>query len=134
LFLDSRTTPQSIAAREAERIGVPNAVRDVFIDHDLDRASVLRALERTERIAREHGHAVVIGHPHDVTLEALKIWLPRLEARDIALVPISAIVARRSCASGIVLVADACARYAVAATAPERGARTPAVTARSPRT
>jgi hypothetical protein len=134
LFLDSRTTPQSIAAREAERIGVPNAVRDVFIDHDLDRASVLRALERTERIAREHGHAVVIGHPHDVTLEALKIWLPRLEARDIALVPISAIVARRSCASGIVLVADACARYAVAATAPERGARAPAVTARSPRT
>jgi polysaccharide deacetylase 2 family uncharacterized protein YibQ len=135
LFLDSRTTPQSIAAREAERIGVPNAVRDVFIDHDLDRASVLRALERAERIARQHGHAVVIGHPHDVTIEALRIWLPRLEARDIALAPVSAIVARRSCASGILLVADACARYAVAATAAERGMRAaPAVTARSPRT
>jgi hypothetical protein len=62
---------------------------------------------------------VVIGHPHDVTIEALKIWLPRLEARDIALVPISAIVGRSSCASGMLLVADACARYAVAATAAE---------------
>ena len=135
LFLDSRTTPQSIAAREAERIGVPNAARDVFLDHDLDRASVLHELERAERVARHHGHAVVIGHPHDVTIEALKIWLPRLEARHIALVPISAIAARRSCASGILLVADACARYAVAATAAERGGRAaPAVTARSPRT
>ena len=44
LFLDSRTTPQSIAAREAERIGVPHAQRDVFIDNDLDRGSVLREL------------------------------------------------------------------------------------------
>ena len=119
LFLDSRTTPQSIAGREAERMGVPHAQRDVFIDNDLDRGSVLRALESAERIARHHGHAVVIGHPHDVTIEALKTWLPTLEARDIALVPISAIVARRSCAGGILLVADACARHAVAATAAE---------------
>jgi uncharacterized protein len=119
LFLDSRTTPQSVAAREAERMGVPHAQRDVFIDHDVDRATVLRALQRAERIARSHGHAVVIGHPHDVTLEALRTWLPQLEARGIALAPISAIVARQSCASGILLVAEACARYAVAATAVE---------------
>jgi hypothetical protein len=59
---------------------------------------------------------VAIGHPHDVTIEALKRWLPSLDARGIALVPVSTVVARRSCASGIVLVADACARYAVAAT------------------
>jgi hypothetical protein len=119
LFLDSRTTPQSIAGREAERMGVPHAQRDVFIDNDLDRGSVLRALESAERIARHHGHAVVIGHPHDVTIEALKTWLPTLEARDIALVPISAIVARQSCAGGILLVADVCARHAVAASAAE---------------
>ena len=119
LFLDSRTTPQSVAAREAERVGVPHTHRDVFIDNDLDRASVLRALERAEQIARHHGHAVAIGHPHAVTIQALEAWLPTLAARDIALVPISAIVARSSCASGMLLVADACARYAVAATAAE---------------
>jgi uncharacterized protein len=127
LFLDSRTTPQSVAAREAARIGVPHALRDVFIDHDLDRASVLRELERAARIARDQGHAVAIGHPHDVTIAALEAWLPTLEARDIALVPISAIVARRSCASGTLLVANACARYAV-------GSPAPAVTAPTPRT
>jgi polysaccharide deacetylase 2 family uncharacterized protein YibQ len=119
LFLDSRTSPHSVAAREAERSGVPHTHRDVFIDHDLDRASILRALERAEQIARHHGHAVAIGHPHQVTIQTLESWLPTLEARGIALVPISAIVARRSCASGILLVANACARYALAATAAE---------------
>jgi polysaccharide deacetylase 2 family uncharacterized protein YibQ len=119
LFLDSRTSPQSVAARAAAHLGVPHAERDVFIDNDLGHASVLRQLERAERIARFHGHTVAIGHPHDVTIEALKAWLPQLEARGIALAPISAIVARQSCASGILLVAEACARYAVAATATE---------------
>jgi polysaccharide deacetylase 2 family uncharacterized protein YibQ len=116
LFLDSRTTPASVAAREAERMQVPFAERDVFIDNDLDLGSVLRELTRAEHIARHKGYAVAMGHPHDVTIEALKRWLPGLDGRGIALVPISAIVARRSCASGIFLVGDACAHYTVAET------------------
>ncbi len=117
LFLDSRTTSDSVAAREAERMGVPSAERDVFIDNDLDVQSVLRELTHAEHIARHKGHAVALGHPHDVTIEALKRWLPSLDARGIALVPISAIVARQSCASGIILVGNACTRYAVAESA-----------------
>jgi polysaccharide deacetylase 2 family uncharacterized protein YibQ len=116
LFLDSRTTPHSVAGRAAARMGVPYAERDVFIDNELNVASVLQELARAEHIARSRGHAVAIGHPHESTIEALKTWLPTLEARDIALVPISTIVARRSCAAGHLLVADTCARYAVAAT------------------
>jgi polysaccharide deacetylase 2 family uncharacterized protein YibQ len=116
LFLDSRTTRDSVAAREAQRMQVPFAERDVFIDNQLDLQSVLRELTHAEHIARHQGYAVAMGHPHDVTIEALRRWLPSLDARGIALVPISAIVARRSCASGIILVGDACARYAVAET------------------
>jgi polysaccharide deacetylase 2 family uncharacterized protein YibQ len=116
LFLDSRTAPDSVAAREAKRMQVPFAERDVFIDNDLDLQGVLRELTHAEHIARHQGYAVAMGHPHDVTLEALKRWLPSLDARGIALVPISAIVARQSCANGIVLVGNACARYAVAET------------------
>jgi polysaccharide deacetylase 2 family uncharacterized protein YibQ len=116
LFLDSRTTADSVAAREAERMQVPFAKRDVFIDNDLDLSSVLRGLAHAEGIARRQGYAVAMGHPHDVTIEALKRWLPGLDARGIALVPISAIVARQSCASGIMLVGNACTRYAVAQT------------------
>ena len=114
LFLDSRTTPASVAAREAERLHVPFAERDVFIDNDLELDAVLRELAHAENIARRQGHALAMGHPHDVTIEALKRWLPGLDARGIALVPISAIVARHSCANGLILVGNACERYAVA--------------------
>ena len=114
LFLDSRTTRESIAAREAQRSQVPFAQRDVFIDNDLELSSVLRALAHAENIARRQGHAVAMGHPHDVTIEALKRWLPGLDVRGVALVPISAIVARQSCADGLILVGNACEHYAVA--------------------
>jgi hypothetical protein len=117
LFLDSRTTSDSVAAREAERMHVPFAERDVFIDNDLDLPSVLRELAHAENIARRRGYAVAMGHPHAVTIEALRRWLPALDSRGIALVPISAIVARHSCASGVILVGNACARYATAETA-----------------
>jgi len=111
LFLDSRTASQSVAAREARRLQVPYAERDVFLDNELDLDAVLRQLALTERIARLKGQAVAIGHPHAVTIAALRRWLPTLEARGFALAPISAIVARRSCAEGIVAMTDACARY-----------------------
>ena len=114
LFLDSRTSSESVAAREAERMRVPFAKRDVFIDNDLEVTSVLRELAHAENIARRQGHAVAMGHPHDVTIEALKRWLPGLDVRGVALVPISAIVARQSCADGLILVGNACEHYAVA--------------------
>jgi uncharacterized protein len=117
LFLDSRTAPGSVAAREAERSHVPFAKRDVFIDNELELTSVLRELTHAENIARHRGYAVAIGHPHDVTIEALKRWLPTLDARGVALVPISAIAARQSCASGLMLVGNACDRYAAAQSA-----------------
>jgi polysaccharide deacetylase 2 family uncharacterized protein YibQ len=115
LFLDSRTTPRSVAADEAARHGVPHTVRDVFLDSPF--VSFEQQTARVEQIAMQRGVAVAIGHPHRATIEALSRWLPTLEAKGIALVPISAIVARQSCASGIVLVGNACTRFAVAQTA-----------------
>jgi hypothetical protein len=111
LFLDSRTTAKSVAAHEAQRLGVPHAARDVFLDNELGLDYVRHQLAQTEQIARRRGSAVAIGHPHDVTIEALRGWLPTLEERGFALVPISAVVARESCASGLLASLSACGRY-----------------------
>jgi uncharacterized protein len=113
LFLDSRTTGASVAAAEARRLGVPHATRDVFLDNDIDAPHIERRLAELERIARRHDMAVAIGHPHDATIAALRRWLPTLEAKGFALVPISTIVARRACAQG--LVADVCGSLHLAA-------------------
>jgi len=111
LFLDSRTTSKSVAAREAQRLGVPHTERDVFLDNELGLDYVRRQLGQTEQLARRRGSAVAIGHPHDVTIEALRGWLPTLEERGFALVPISTVVARESCANGLLTSASACGRY-----------------------
>jgi polysaccharide deacetylase 2 family uncharacterized protein YibQ len=90
---------------------VAHAARDVFLDNDLDLASIRRQLALTERIARRRGSAVAIGHPHDATIEALRGWLPSLERRGFVLVPISSIVARESCADGLLTSPTACGLY-----------------------
>ncbi|MSP68623.1 MAG: divergent polysaccharide deacetylase family protein [Alphaproteobacteria bacterium] len=95
LFLDSRTSVQSLGRQSAERHGVPNAVRNVFLDNDHDAGRIRRQIETLESEARHYGCAVGIGHPHPATLEELERWLPTLAARGFQLVPVSAIVDRR---------------------------------------
>jgi polysaccharide deacetylase 2 family uncharacterized protein YibQ len=93
LYLDSLTSPGTVGAALAERLGVPYAKRDIFIDNEPEnRAAIRRQLVRLERLAARTGRAVGIAHPHDVTLEELARWLPEVQARGFRLVPISAVV------------------------------------------
>jgi len=96
LFLDSVTTADSVGAAMAARAGVPFAQRDVFLDNAWkDPAAIARQLKRVERLARERGYAVAIGHPHRATLDALAAWIPQVRRRGFQLVPVSAIVRHR---------------------------------------
>ena len=91
-FLDSKTIATSIAADVAAFYGVPFAVRDVFLDHEDTPAFVAKALRSTERIARDHGSAIAIGHPKKNTMVALAKWIPTLKARGFDLVPLSELI------------------------------------------
>jgi uncharacterized protein len=91
-FLDSKTSPESVAADVAAGLQVPFAERNVFLDHDPEPAAVGRALASALRIAREAGQAIAIGHPHASTLAALATWLPEAARQGIEIVPVSALV------------------------------------------
>lgn len=95
LFVDSRTSPRSVARSVAQHLAVPFAERNVFLDDDPSADAVRRQLAELERIALKQGYAVAIGHPRDATLAALEQWLPGLAAHGFVLVPVSAIVRRR---------------------------------------
>jgi len=95
LFLDSRTSAATVVPQLAHEFELPVLRRDVFLDHDPSTAAIQAALAGTEEAARRHGHAIAIGHPRDETLAALADWLPGLAARGFALVPVSALAARR---------------------------------------
>lgn len=92
LFLDSLTTQNSVGGELARRYGVPLATRQVFLDNEMKVPAVAAQLAHTEALARKFGAAIAIGHPHDATIEALTAWLPTLEAKGFALVPVSTIV------------------------------------------
>jgi len=92
LYVDSITTQDTVGYRMARSMGVPNVTRDVFLDHDQRPEAIAKALARTEKIARNRGIAVAIGHPHDATIAELARWIPLLAERGIQLVPVSAIV------------------------------------------
>ncbi len=95
LFLDSWTNKRSYGIKLARENGVPSAVRDVFIDHDIDAAMIGKRLRQLESIARRRGFAIGIGHPYDLTTKLLPVWMAEAKARGIQFVPISTIVQRR---------------------------------------
>jgi len=96
MFLDSRTTAQSVGDQLAQEMGVPSIVRHVFLDDDESLESVRRKLAETEAVARRQGFVVAIGHPHEATLQALGEWLPGLQAKGLALAPATAVLRKRN--------------------------------------
>lgn len=99
LFLDSRTTAGSVGEALAAEAGVPHATRHVFLDNIQSEAEARTRLMELERIAKARGAAIAIGHPHPTTLAVLREWLPTAAGRGLALVPLSAIVARNMSAA-----------------------------------
>ena len=90
LFLDSLTSPKSVAYATAREFGVKAAKRDVFLDNESDNAEYIHGqLEELTRIARDHGWAIGIGHPHPATINALRTWIAEANRQGITIVPLS---------------------------------------------
>jgi polysaccharide deacetylase 2 family uncharacterized protein YibQ len=92
-FIDSYTSPASIAYDIALENGVPAARRDIFLDNEKSAENIMQEFERLKREARRRGYAIAIGHPNAVTLAFLERVLPGLFDEGFELVPVSRIVA-----------------------------------------
>jgi uncharacterized protein len=77
-FLDSRTTPDSVAERVARAAGVPSLRREVFLDTVDEPDAVRRQLAEAISSANAEGRAVAIGHVHAVTIAVLAAELGSL--------------------------------------------------------
>jgi uncharacterized protein len=93
-FIDSYTTPESVALRIAGEQGVSAARRDVFLDDDRSPSALEHEFDRLKSLARERGRAIAIGHPYSETLDMLERELPTLTEEGYELVPVSSIVAQ----------------------------------------
>ena len=70
-FIDSRTTAATKAPKVLKNFGLPYIARDVFLDHHMDKPYVLEQIKKAIEVAKRHGTAIAIGHPHKNTLQAL---------------------------------------------------------------
>ena len=75
-FLDSRTSPLSVAHAQALDAGLASIRRDIFLDNETHTESIYLQFRIWLNRAREHGSAIAIGHPHTQTLEVLRANLP----------------------------------------------------------
>jgi polysaccharide deacetylase 2 family uncharacterized protein YibQ len=107
MFLDSRTSPDSVAEDAARKHHLLTTHRDVFIDNDESPAAVQKEIARIEAIAKHYGTAIAIGHPKHVTLTALELWLPTIKDKGFDLVPLSRIIETRNAGRADVATAEA---------------------------
>lgn len=80
-YMDSVTSPTSVAPEAAHTAGVPLYRRAVFLDNVRNVRAILGQLKTAERHALKHGRAIAIGHPYTETLEALKLWAKERDPR-----------------------------------------------------
>jgi len=70
-FIDSRTTAETKAPQVLKNFGLNYVSRDVFLDHKMEKSYILEQIKKAVEVAKRHGTAIAIGHPHAITLMAL---------------------------------------------------------------
>jgi len=71
-FVDSFTSPRSVAYEVAKVQGLPAACRSVFLDNNKDKSEIQAQFEKAIDVAKRRGSAIAIGHVYLETLEVLE--------------------------------------------------------------
>jgi len=91
-FVDSKTTPKSVAWRQAKKVGMAGVKRDVFLDHELNIKAIHQQFLAVIKRAKSQGFAVLIAHPHSLSIRYLERNLAKLAQNNVELVKLSSIV------------------------------------------
>jgi polysaccharide deacetylase 2 family uncharacterized protein YibQ len=95
-FIDSVTSGRSVCGEVASELHIPFEARDVFLDNEQNYAYVAGQIEVLISVAKRHGKAIAICHPHPVTVQVLADKVPGLKARGVAVVRVSELVKDRN--------------------------------------
>lgn len=92
IFVDSVTSPRSIAARVASEMQIRTAARQVFLDNEDEETAIRRQVLHLITLARQRKEAVAIGHAHRLTATVLQGMLAEFDRQGVEIVPVSTIV------------------------------------------
>lgn len=85
-FVDSRTIGNSKAPEIFKKYNIQLLSRDVFLDNSLNKSEIREQLRKAVGVAKKHGYAIAIGHPHKSTLEVLRDSRDLLEGIELVYV------------------------------------------------
>ncbi len=91
-FIDSRTTPDTVAETCARELGIPTASRSIFLDNDPEPEAIRAQATALVEMAESGVPAIGICHFRASTARLLPEILRLLEARGVALVHASELV------------------------------------------
>lgn len=91
-YAEDGSSPQSIAGQTARNMALPYIGADVVIDANPTRAAIAEALAELEELAVRHGRALGVASGLPAGIEEIADWIQGLEARGIAVVPVTALV------------------------------------------
>jgi len=94
-FVDSRTSPDSVAGKLAKQYNIPTLSRHVFLDNEQSYEYVDKAFQKTLNISKKTGFALAIGHPYPSTVSYLEAAIPKLAEQGYQLVPVSYVLAQK---------------------------------------
>ncbi|WP_084546008.1 divergent polysaccharide deacetylase family protein [Marinomonas profundimaris] len=94
-FIDSLTSPKSVARKTAQEYGLKTVSRDVFLDNIRTEQAIDKQFSRLIKLAKRHGSALAIGHPYPETMAYLKKRLHHLERDGVRLVHLSDVLVVR---------------------------------------
>ena len=93
IFVDSRTSGHSKVKKITRAFRDRYIARDIFIDNIHTISAIHKQLKKAVRVAKKKGYCVAIGHPHKVTMKALRNAKNLL--KDVELVYIDTIYKKR---------------------------------------
>ena len=98
-FVDSRTSSDTKTIVTAEKVGLPVAVRNIFLDNNRDYNEIYNILVGVAKRNGDNSPVIIIGHPYPETIRAVSDAVKVLKEKEIAIVPVSRIIKKQKTAS-----------------------------------
>lgn len=91
-FIDSRTTPKTVAYDVAKELKIRTTYRDVFLDDIQTYSYSTDQIQKLIEIAKNKGKAVAIGHPFETTFKAIRDSINDIYSNGIKIVFVSSLL------------------------------------------
>lgn len=92
-FIDSRTTPETVALKMARELGIPSAQRDVFLDNEHQSLAIDTRVDELLDLAEKKGWAIGIGHANSETAKAMDRLALKARDRNISWISLEDLIA-----------------------------------------